>query len=115
PRDPLNNPLAEADMPHRIAGALRVYWRGLVQIVFPRTLSGDYSYPQEPIPDKLIFPESVAGAAMMTLPLVAALGMWIVAMGRERRDRWSTWGARADTPYRALGEPLSLTEARLAQ
>ncbi|HHH28233.1 MAG TPA: tetratricopeptide repeat protein, partial [Polyangiaceae bacterium] len=27
PKDPLNNPLAEADPPLRIAGALRVYWR----------------------------------------------------------------------------------------
>lgn len=89
PKDPLNNPLAEADTPHRIAGALRVYWRGLTQIVFPKTLSGDYSYPQEPVPDRLIFPESVAGAAMMALPPLSAIGMWIVAMVRERRARRS--------------------------
>lgn len=87
PKDPLNNPLAEADTPHRIAGALRVYWRGLGQIVFPKTLSGDYSFPQEPVPDRLIFPESVAGAAMMALPPVAAVGLWITALVRERRAR----------------------------
>src|SRR6185436_10634341 len=62
PKDPLNNPLANAETPYRIAGALRVYWRGLGQIVFPHTLSGDYSFPQEPVPQRLVFPESVAGA-----------------------------------------------------
>ncbi|MCA9555969.1 MAG: tetratricopeptide repeat protein, partial [Myxococcales bacterium] len=35
PKDPLNNPLAEADGPHRVAGALRVYFRGLTQLLFP--------------------------------------------------------------------------------
>lgn len=87
PKDPLNNPLAEADTPHRIAGALRVYWRGLGQIVFPHTLSGDYSFPQEPAPERLLFPESVAGAAMMVLPPLASVGMWITALVRERRAR----------------------------
>jgi hypothetical protein len=87
PKDPLNNPLAEADTPHRIAGALRVYFRGLVQIVFPRPLSGDYSYPQEPIPDRLIFFGSVAGAAMTVLPLVGTVWLWRVALGRERLAR----------------------------
>lgn len=87
PKDPLNNPLAEADTQHRIAGALRVYWRGLTQIVFPKTLSGDYSFPQEPIPAKLIFPESIAGAAAMVAPLVLAVPLWFVAMVRERRGR----------------------------
>ena len=85
PKDPLNNPLAEADTPHRIAGALRVYWRGLVQLVIPKTLSGDYSYPQEPIPDRLVFAESILGAAMMVVPLLAALVLWFVAWRRERR------------------------------
>jgi hypothetical protein len=87
PKDPLNNPLAEADAPHRIAGALRVYWRGLTQLVFPRTLSGDYSYPQEPIPERLVFPESVLGAAMMVLPLLGALALWILAWTRESAAR----------------------------
>lgn len=87
PKDPLNNPLADADTPHRIAGALRVYWRGLGQVVFPQTLSGDYSFPQEPVPDRLIFPESVAGAAMMALPPVAAVFLWLTALVRERRAR----------------------------
>jgi adenylate cyclase len=85
PKDPLNNPLIHADTPHRIAGALRVYWRGLTQLVVPVTLSGDYSYPQEPIPERVVFPESVLGAAMMVLPPLASVVLWVRALVRERR------------------------------
>ena len=85
PKDPLNNPLVGADTAHRIAGALRVYWRGLVQLVFPHTLSGDYSFPQEPVPERLIFPESVLGGLAMVLPPVAAVVLWIRAMIVRRR------------------------------
>ena len=87
PKDPLNNPLAEAEPKLRIAGALRVYARGVGQILFPKTLSGDYSFPQEPVPDKLVFPESVLGALLMVGPLLAAFVIWIVAMVRERAAR----------------------------
>jgi protein O-mannosyl-transferase len=87
PRDPLNNPLVDADKAHRIAGALRVYLRGLGQLVFPSPLSGDYSYPQEPVPDRLVFPQSVAGAALTVLPPLGSLGLWLVALVRERRSR----------------------------
>jgi protein O-mannosyl-transferase len=85
PKDPLNNPLVRADTAHRVAGALRVYWRGLSQIVFPRTLSGDYSFPQEPVPDKVFFPESILGGAAMVLPPLAAIGLWIRALRARRR------------------------------
>ncbi len=87
PKDPLNNPLIKADPLHRVAGALRVYWRGLTQLVFPKTLSGDYSFPQEPAPKHLIFPESVLGGAMMVLPPLASIGMWIAALVSERNAR----------------------------
>jgi hypothetical protein len=87
PRDPLNNPLVDADRPHRISGALRVYARGLGQIVFPHPLSGDYSFPQEPIPDRLVFLESVAGAALTALPPLGSLALWLVVLLRERRAR----------------------------
>lgn len=50
PRDPLNNPLINATAPYRIAGALRVYARGLSQIVFPWTLSGTIRPPKSPSP-----------------------------------------------------------------
>ncbi|MCK6587988.1 MAG: tetratricopeptide repeat protein [Polyangiaceae bacterium] len=89
PRDPLNNPLADAPTPLRIAGALRVYWRGLVQIVFPKTLSGDYSFPQEPAPTQPYFFESIAGAAMMVLPLLASVGLWVSSMVMTARARAS--------------------------
>ncbi len=87
PHDPLNNPLAAADKGHRIAGALRVYFRGLSQVVFPRTLSGDYSFPQEPAPDRLVFPESVLGGLCMVVPPLASVVLWIVGLVREARAR----------------------------
>jgi hypothetical protein len=108
PKDPLNNPLVEAHFPYRVAGALRVYWRGLTQVVVPLRLSGDYSFPQEPVPGKvglgLLAPfspknpwaqepvpdslfswEIVAGGLMMTMPLVAALGLYITTLWREHK------------------------------
>ena len=85
PRDPLNNPLVDADFPHRVAGALRVFWRGLVQVAFPRELSGDYSYPQEPAPTTLHEPEGILGGiAILGLP-IASLVMWVWSWVRERR------------------------------
>jgi hypothetical protein len=86
PHDPLNNPLIEASTPYRVAGALRVFVRGLGQVLLPKTLSGDYSAPQEPIPDRLVFPESVMGAAAMILPLVAAPVIGLAAWLRWRRE-----------------------------
>jgi hypothetical protein len=85
PHDPLNNPLIGASFPYRVAGAMRVFARGLGQVVFPRVLSGDYSAPQEPIPDRLIFPESVIGAAAMVLPLLAAPVIGVLSWLRARR------------------------------
>lgn len=85
PKDPLNNPLAAAEPLPRIAGAMRVYARGLGQVLFPWTLSGDYSYPQEPAPERIAFPESVVGAALTVLPPIASVVLWIAAYVRERR------------------------------
>ncbi|HVJ18962.1 MAG TPA: tetratricopeptide repeat protein [Polyangiaceae bacterium] len=87
PHDPINNPLVDADLPHRIAGALRVYFRGLAQVVLPVSLSGDYSFPQEPIPPKLVFPESVLGGLLLVVPPLAAPVVWLSAWLRERRER----------------------------
>ena len=85
PRDPLNNPLVDASVPLRIAGALRVYVRGLGQVLLPLRLSGDYSAPQEPIPARLLFPESVLGALAFVGPLVAA-GWLVVASWPPKMD-----------------------------
>jgi hypothetical protein len=92
PHDPLNNPLIEASPPYRVAGALRVYLRGLEQVVFPWTLSGDYSAPQEPIPARLVFPESVLGGLAMVGPLVA--GPVLVA-----RAWWREWRGTAPDAF----------------
>jgi hypothetical protein len=106
PHDPLNNPLIEATTPQRIAGALRVYARGLVQVVFPRTLSGDYSAPQEPIPDRLVFPESVLGGLAMILPLLACPVLGFLAWRRARRTQRD---AVESTPVVWAREPVDLT------
>jgi hypothetical protein len=99
PRDPLNNPFVKADTPHRIAGALRVYFRGLVQVVVPHTLSGDYSAPQEPVPTSLYEPETVLGAVFMVVPPLGALAMWIRALFREREwRRDQVFGQRIVSP-----------------
>jgi hypothetical protein len=87
PHDPLNNPLIEAAPPYRIAGALRVFARGIGQVLFPMTLSGDYSAPQEPVPDDLVFPESIVGALAMVVPFVVAPVVGIASWWRWRRAR----------------------------
>jgi hypothetical protein len=93
PHDPINNPLIEADFPHRLAGALRVYFRGLVQVVFPWRLSGDYSFRAEPVPTRLVFPESVLGGLLLVFPPLLALGAWVASLLRERRERRECAGA----------------------
>jgi tetratricopeptide (TPR) repeat protein len=82
PHDPVNNPLVDADLPHRVAGALRVYARGIGQLLFPWTLSGDYSAPQEPIPDRVYFPESIVGGALLILPPLIGIALWIASLFR---------------------------------
>jgi tetratricopeptide (TPR) repeat protein len=96
PQDPINNPLVDADLPHRIAGALRVYFRGLGQVLFPVSLSGDYSFPEEPVPDKLVFPESVLGGIALLLSPIAGAILLVVSWVRERRERLS--GTFASAP-----------------
>ncbi len=84
PHDPLNNPLIDATTAQRVAGALRVYARGIGQVLFPMTLSGDYSAPQEPIPTRLVFPASVAGGLAMVLPFLVAPFLGVRSWMRAR-------------------------------
>ncbi|HTE47158.1 MAG TPA: hypothetical protein VK636_18055, partial [Gemmatimonadaceae bacterium] len=100
PRDPLNNPLIDASTPYRIAAGFRVYARGLYQIVFPSTLSGDYSAPQEPIPPRLVFPESVAGAVGMIAPLIAGPVLGVAAW--RRAQKWRNESGYFSSPHIAL-------------
>jgi hypothetical protein len=83
PSDPINNPLVRADTPHRIAGGLRVFARGAGQVLFPWTLSGDYSYSQEPIPQRVIFPASVMGGALLVLMPAVGVVLWLYSLVRE--------------------------------
>ncbi len=91
PKDPLNNPLVNAHGPLRIAGALRVYFRGLEQLVFPYPLAGDYSAPQEPVPDGVVFPASLVGAVLFVVP--APLAAWL---GVRAYRRWSPYAWAID-------------------
>lgn len=84
PSDPMNNPLIEADFLHRAAGGLRVYLRGLVQLFVPWSLSGDYSFPQEPVPETPFGFETLLGAAAFVLPL--ATGAWLALQRGTRAD-----------------------------
>lgn len=110
PKDPLNNPLVDASLPYRVAGALRVFARGLGQALFPWKLSGDYSAPQEPIPARLFFPESIVGAVAMLLPLIACPVVAMLAWLRSRRSR----AAMRLTPMRSEPRRSTLSSETLA-
>ncbi len=85
PHDPLNNPLIKATTPQRIEGALRVFWRGITQVVFPMRLSGDYSSPQEPLPTRGDLPEISLGAYAAITPFLVAPVIGVLAWLRAKR------------------------------
>jgi len=87
PQDPINNPLVNADTAHRISGALRVYARGVGQVLLPWTLSGDYSFAAEPIPVRLFGIETVVGAILLVVPPMAGVAAWLSALIQERRGK----------------------------
>ncbi len=85
PKDPLNNPLVDATPPYRVAGALRVYFRGIMQVLFPVTLSGDYSAPQEPIPKSLFGVETILGGLLLVGPPLVAIYATVRTLLRDRK------------------------------
>lgn len=87
PHDPINNPLVGVAWPTRVATALRIYMSGLVQVVWPSLLSGDYSYAAE-LPEKNPFSMRAAlGASLLAGPLLAAPVVATVAWLRSK----ATW------------------------
>lgn len=102
PKDPLNNPLVNADGLHRVGGALRVWFRGLVQVVLPHTLSGDYSAPQEPVPPTMASPEIILGALAMVIPFPLAAFIGIRSWLRLRKQPLEP---EPTTPERVPGVP----------
>ncbi|HET9954507.1 MAG TPA: tetratricopeptide repeat protein [Polyangiaceae bacterium] len=108
PNDAINNPLVLADTPHRIAGALRVFASGIGQVVWPWNLSGDYSFPQEPVPARLVFVGSVVGGAfLLGLPLFA-FGSWLVAIDRHRARQQAPAPSPEPSGQDSFGPPRGL-------
>jgi hypothetical protein len=87
PQDPINNPLALADVPHRVAGALGVYASGIGRALVPTILSGDYSFAAEPIPARLVSFRSVVGAVLLVAPPLGGVAAYVAALVAEERDR----------------------------
>ena len=109
PHDPLNNPLVGAEFKLRCAGALRVFWRGLTQVIFPWTLSGDYSFPQEPVPKSIWEIETILGA----LALVGLTGMSLVFTAIAWiKDRAARLAARAKFDL-SENHPVALSSGTL--
>lgn len=94
PHDPINNPLVNAPLPLRLAAALRVYASGLGQVLFPWTLSGDYSYRAEPVPVRRVFFGSVMGAVLAVGPLLVGLGVLLRNVWLSFRLRHADFGLR---------------------
>lgn len=94
PHDPINNPLVDAPMPLRVAAALRVYASGVGQVLLPWTLSGDYSYRAEPVPDRRVFFGSVMGALLAVGPLSAGVVMTLGHLATSFRLRRAEPGER---------------------
>jgi hypothetical protein len=97
PHDPINNPLIDATLPLRVAGALRVYAKGVLALFLPWHLSGDYSFPSEPIPARAVSASSVIGGLLLGLPPLVALPVWFRALWRERKERLQGTFAAAPT------------------
>jgi len=115
PKDPLNNPLVHAAPSLRVGGALRVYVRGLWQILCPWTLSGDYSSPQEPVPATLLDPEIIIGGVLMAAPLPAAAWLGFRAWRKARADRAAQTTQLPAGPYREgtlVAPPIPTVDVR---
>jgi hypothetical protein len=107
PQDPINNPLIRADVAHRIAGALGVYASGVGQVLLPLTLSGDYSFAAEPVPERLWNARSVAGGVLLVAPPVAGVVLWLSALVAERRGGLDRARARIAVAIALVWAPIA--------
>jgi len=74
--------LALTDRAHRVAGGLRVYWRGLTQVAFPKLLVDSPSYLTGVLPQRVSGWEILAGGAVALFAPVAAIAVWATAAAR---------------------------------
>jgi hypothetical protein len=110
PADPMNNPLVAAPFAQRVAGALRVYAEGFTQLLFPLRLSGDYSFPSEPVPDRLVFSSSIMGGVLLVVVPVIGIVVWLSAIFKEhgaarRADAFGTAHLRPGSQLPSLDWP----------
>jgi len=87
-RDPVEQSMVDAHRFYRIAAGLRVYARVCFKIIFPSTLSGDYSAPQSPFPPASSFRR-----------LVGPLGGVPAFCG----PAWASWRAAAPQKWQMSG------------
>lgn len=82
----LDNPLVYFPAHLRILNALRIAWKYVGLLIYPGTLSADYSYNAIPLYGKWsqLFPATVAAAAVF--------GLWIWAL-MKKRTTWAIAGA----------------------
>lgn len=81
PADPMNNPLLTAQVSERWTTAAEIFAKQLGQIPFPYGLSGDYSYPAEPVASFGVVP-FLGGLAFVCLTALALFCTIQVLRGR---------------------------------
>jgi len=64
-------------------------------------LSGDYSFPAEPVPARVVSFGSVVGGLLLVAPPLIAVPVWARALWRERRERRA--GTFATAPSMCFG------------
>ena len=82
----IDNPLASLPIEWRILNALRIAWRYVALLVFPATLSCDYSYNAIPLYANWQHNAIAAAAALLLV------GVWVYSFRTGRRD-WFLAGA----------------------
>ena len=113
PHDPLNNPLIEAPTPYRIAGALRVYARGLGQVRLPAgRCRATTRRRRSPSPPGWSSRRASSARLAMIVPARWRARCWGCSRGcasaprRERRD-----ATRARTRTQDAGRPAAASSA----